>query len=83
MKSNPFAFLAHQLETHLPEPLRPLPAQAKAAVKQIAEERLAQFDLVPRVKWQAQQAQIAALQSQIAALEARLAALEAKESSLD
>lgn len=81
MKTNPFAFLIHQVETHLPAPLRPLHTEVKAGMKKVAQEKLSRFDLVPRAQFQAQQQQIAQAQAQIAALEARLSALESAHTS--
>lgn len=78
MKTNPFAFFVHQLETHLPAPLRPIQAEMKANAKRILTDKLDDFDLVSREKWQAQQQALEQAEARIHDLEARLAALESQ-----
>lgn len=75
MKTNPFAFIASQLENHLPEALHPLHSEVKKAAQRAVEAPLAKFDLVPRAEFAAQSEELQALRSRIAALEAHLAAL--------
>ena len=44
MKSNPFSFLLDQLEQKLPDSLRPVQAEVKAAARSLLDDKLAQFD---------------------------------------
>ena len=45
MKSNPFSFLLDQLEQKLPDSLRPVQAEVKAAARSLLDDKLAQFDV--------------------------------------
>lgn len=76
MKSNPFAFFVNQLENHLPEPLKPFQREVKETAKRVINEKLGDFDLVPRAEFTAQAQRLAEAQAKVAELEARLAALE-------
>lgn len=78
MKNNPFAFFIHQLETHLPEPLKPFQAEVKETAKRVISEKLGDFDLVSRAEWHAQNQALEQAEARIVALEARLSALENK-----
>ena len=73
MKSNPFSFLLDQLEQKLPDSLRPVQAEVKAAARSLLDDKLAQFDWVPRSEFEAQAQLLAQAEARIAALEAKLA----------
>lgn len=72
MKTSPFAFLADQLESRLPEALRPVRQEIKNASRRMMDAQLERFDLVPRAEFEAQHATLQALKARIAALESRL-----------
>ena len=72
MKSNPFSFLLDQLEQKLPDSLRPVQAEVKAAARSLLDDKLAQFDWVPRSELEAQAQLLAQAEARIAALEAKL-----------
>ena len=72
MKSNPFSFLLDQLEQKLPDSLRPVQAEVKAAARSLLDDKLAQFDWVPRSEFEAQTQLLAQAEARIAALEAKL-----------
>ena len=72
MKSNPFSFLLDQLEQKLPDSLRPVQAEVKAAARSLLDDKLAQFDCVPRSEFEAQAQLLAQAEARIAALEAKL-----------
>ena len=72
MKSNPFSFLLDQLEQKLPDSLRPVQAEVKAAARSLLDDKLAQFDWVPRSVFKAQAQLLAQAEARIAALEAKL-----------
>ena len=73
MKSNPFSFLLDQLEQKLPDSLRPVQAEVKAAARSLLDDKLAQFDWVPRSEFETQAQLLAQAEARIAALEAKLA----------
>lgn len=75
MKTNPFAFLANQLESRLPEPLRPIHNEIKKAAQRAVQAPLEQLDLIPRAEFDAQSRELHTLERRIAELENRLAAL--------
>lgn len=81
MKSNPFAFVLDQIETRMPEPLKPFQAEVKNFSKRVLQEKLNDLDLVPRSEFEQQQQLLSAAQKRIADLEARIAALEAQKSA--
>ena len=72
MKSNPFSFLLDQLEQKLPDSLRPVQAEVKAAARSLLDDKLAQFDWGPRSEFEAQAQLLAQAEARIAALEAKL-----------
>ena len=72
MKSNPFSFLLDQLEQKLPDSLRPVQAEVKAAARSLLDDKLAQFDWAPRSEFEAQAQLLAQAEARIAALEAKL-----------
>ena len=72
MKSNPFSFLLDQLEQKLPDSLRPVQAEVKAAARSLLDDKLEQFDWVPRSEFEAQAQLLAQAEARIAALEAKL-----------
>ena len=72
MKSNPFSFLLDQLEQKLPDSLRPVQAEVKAAARSLLDDKLAQFDWVPRSEFEAPAQLLAQAEARIAALEAKL-----------
>ena len=72
MKSNPFSFLLDQLEQKMPDSLRPVQAEVKAAARSLLDDKLAQFDWVPRSEFEAQAQLLAQAEARIAALEAKL-----------
>ena len=72
MKSNPFSFLLDQLEQKLPDSLRPVQAEVKAAARSLLDDKLAQFAWVPRSEFEAQAQLLAQAEARIAALEAKL-----------
>ena len=72
MKSNPFSFLLDQLEQKLPDSLRPVQAEVKAAARSLLDDKLVQFDWVPRSEFEAQAQLLAQAEARIAALEAKL-----------
>ena len=72
MKSNPFSFLLDQLEQKLPDSLRPVQAEVKAAARSLLDDKLAQLDWVPRSEFEAQAKILAQAEARIAALEAKL-----------
>ncbi|SUO95173.1 Uncharacterized protein conserved in bacteria [Suttonella ornithocola] len=78
MKNNPFAFVMHQLETHLPEPLRPFQAEVKETARRALADKLSDFDLVVKSELEAQVRKLKATEKKIATLEARLSVLEEK-----
>ncbi|UJF23867.1 accessory factor UbiK family protein [Suttonella sp. R2A3] len=80
LKKNPFAFIASQIEAHLPESVRPLNDEAKQMVRQTISEKLAQFDLVPREEFAQQERLLAQAEARVAELERRINELEAKQS---
>lgn len=79
MKKNPFAFIASQIEANLPESLRPLSDEAKQMVRGVINEKLAQFDLVPREEFAQQERLLARAEQRVAELEARVAELEQRQ----
>lgn len=78
MKKDPFAFLLNQLDTHMPEALRPMSDKLKSSSRQFVEDRLTEFDLVPKSVFLAQQQQLEQALVKIAQLEAKLDALETR-----
>ena len=72
MKSNPFSFLLDQLEQKLPDSLRPVQEEVKAAARSLLDDKLAQFDWVPRSEFEAQAQHLAQAEARIAALEVKL-----------
>jgi len=72
MRSNPFSFLLDQLEQKLPDSLRPMQAEFKSAARSLLDDKLAQFDWVPRSEFEAQARLLAQAEERIAALEAKL-----------
>jgi len=66
MKNNPFSFFLDQLEQKLPDSLRPMPGEIRAAARAMMDERL------PRSEFEAQERLLAVAEARIAALEAQL-----------
>lgn len=83
MKNNPFSFLLEQLEDKLPETLRPLPAEAKAAAQSLLDEKLARLNWVPRAEFEAQIRLLESAEARITVLEEKLKQLESSNTSQD
>lgn len=75
MKNNPFAFMRSKIEEAMPEALRPINAEIKSTTRRFIQERLSDFDLVPRQEFEQQQQLLAQAQQRIEALEKRLSEL--------
>lgn len=76
MKKDPFAFVLDQLETRLPDQLKPFHTQVKAFSRQLLQEKLSALDLVPREAFEQQEHLLEQAEQRVAQLEARVAALE-------
>lgn len=81
MKTNPFSFFLNQVETHLPESLRPFSSEVKTFSRKMLEERLADLDLVPRAEYDQQVQLLAKAEQRLRELETRLEALESIDPS--
>ena len=65
MKNNPFSFFLDQLEQKLPDSLRPMPGEIRAAARAMMDERLAKLDWVPRSEFEAQERLLAVAEAQL------------------